>query len=67
MCNDCAFEAYCGADPVFHHGRYKDFIGRKPESEFCNRNMRIFKYVIERMEADPYVKRLFMSWAQPNA
>ena len=67
MCNDCAFETYCGADPVFHHGRYKDFVGRKPESEFCNRNMKIFKYVIERMEADPYVKRLFMSWAQPNA
>ncbi len=67
MCNDCAFETYCGADPVFHHARYKDFIGRKPESEFCNRNMKIFKYVIGRMEADPYVKRLFMSWAQTNA
>jgi His-Xaa-Ser system radical SAM maturase HxsB len=67
MCNDCAFETYCGADPVFHHARHKDFIGRKPESEFCNRNMKIFKYVIDRMESDPYVKRLFMSWAQPNA
>jgi len=67
MCNDCAFETYCGADPVFHHGRYKDFIGRKPESEFCNRNMKIFKYVIERMESDKFVKKLFMSWAQPNA
>lgn len=67
MCNDCAFEAYCGADPVFHHARHKDFIGRKPESEFCNRNMKIFKYVIGRMESDPYVKRLFMSWGQPNA
>lgn len=67
MCNDCAFETYCGADPVFHHSRYKDYIGRKPESEFCNRNMKIFKYVIERMEADPYVKKLFMSWAQSDA
>ncbi len=67
MCNDCAFETYCGADPVFHHGRYKDFIGRKPDSDFCTRNMKIFKYLIERMEADSYVKKLFMSWAQPNA
>jgi len=67
MCNECAFEAYCGADPVFHHGVFKDFIGRKPDSEFCKRNMKIFKYLIKRMEHDPYVKKLFMSWAQPNA
>ncbi len=67
MCNDCAFETYCGADPVFHHAIYKDFVGRKPESEFCNRNMKIFKYLIERMDSEPYIKRLFMSWAQSNA
>lgn len=63
MCNDCAFEPYCGADPVFHFSRFGDFLGRKPESEFCRRNMDIFRYLIERMEGDPFVKRLFMQWA----
>jgi uncharacterized protein len=67
MCNDCAFENYCGSDPVFHHARYGDFVGRKPDSEFCSRNLNIFKYLIQRMESDSYVKRLFMNWAQPNA
>lgn len=67
MCNDCAFEPYCGADPVFHHAKYNDFVGRKPESEFCNRNMTIFKYLIERMESDSYVKALFRQWGQSNA
>lgn len=67
MCNDCAFEPYCGADPVFHHAKYNDFVGRKPESEFCNRNMTIFKYLIERMESDSYVKALFRRWGQSNA
>jgi His-Xaa-Ser system radical SAM maturase HxsB len=62
MCNDCAFEPYCGADPVFHYGQHKDYVGRKPESEFCQRNMAIFKYLIQRMEEDRFVKRLFTRW-----
>lgn len=64
MCNDCAYEPYCGSDPVFHYGIYKDFIGRKPESEFCRRNMSTFQYLIARMEADPFVKNLFLGWAR---
>jgi len=63
MCNDCAFEPYCGADPVFHYGRYGDFVGRKAESEFCRRNMGIFRHLIARMEEDASVKRLFLRWA----
>jgi uncharacterized protein len=63
MCHDCAFEPYCGADPVFHWALYKDHVGRKPESEFCRRNMAIFRHLIELMESDPFVKRLFLKWA----
>jgi uncharacterized protein len=63
MCADCAFESYCGADPVYHHAIHKDFVGRKPESAFCKRNMTIIEYLIERMESDPYVMRLFRDWA----
>lgn len=63
MCNDCAFEPYCGADPVFHYAQYKDYVGRKPESEFCTRSMEIFRFLIQKMESDPFVKKLFTSWA----
>lgn len=63
MCNDCAFEPYCGADPVFHYGLHKDYVGRKPESEFCYRNMETFRHLIDRMESDSFVKRLFTEWA----
>lgn len=64
MCNDCAYEPYCGADPVFHYGMYKDYLGRKPESEFCRRNMATFQYLIQKMEADSFVKKLFLGWAR---
>ncbi len=63
MCNDCAFETWCGADPVFHWGQQRDFVGRKPESEFCQRNMHIFRGLIRRMEADPFVRKIFTRWA----
>jgi uncharacterized protein len=63
MCHDCAFEPWCGADPVFHWGQQQDFVGKKPDSEFCQRNMHIFRGLIRRMESDPFVKKLFLRWA----
>ncbi len=63
MCNDCVYESYCGAEPVYHYAMHKDFVGRKPESTFCKRNMSIIEYLIGRMEDDEYVKRLFQKWA----
>lgn len=62
MCSDCAFEPWCGADPVFHHARYNDPLGRKPESEFCNRMMGIFKYLLDVMHKDKEAKHIFMRW-----
>jgi len=63
MCNDCAFEPYCGADPVFHYGLYKDYLGRKSESEFCFRNMETFRLLIQKMEGDKFIRQLFTRWA----
>jgi len=63
MCSDCAFEPYCGAEPVYHHAIHKDVVARKPESAFCQRNMTIFKHLIELMRKDPEVKKIFMGWA----
>lgn len=63
MCTDCAFEPYCGADPVYHHATAGDYLGRKPESSFCHRNMGIFTLLLERYESDRRTRELFHSWA----
>lgn len=63
MCNDCAFEPYCGSDPVFHYKVQGDYVGRKPASEFCSRNMEIFRFLIQKMETDTFAKQLFTRWA----
>lgn len=63
MCSTCAFEPYCGADPVYHHAMQRDFVGHKPTSDFCHRNMAIFRGLISRMEADPEIRQIFLTWA----
>jgi uncharacterized protein len=63
MCSDCAFESYCGADPVFHHTTMGDYVGRKPESSFHQRNAHIFRLLLERYEADPRARQTFNRWA----
>jgi His-Xaa-Ser system radical SAM maturase HxsB len=63
MCQDCAFEPYCGADPTYHHATTGDFLGRKPSSGFHQRNVAIFKLLLERYEGDPQTRALFRTWA----
>ncbi|HWA54283.1 MAG TPA: His-Xaa-Ser system radical SAM maturase HxsB [Solirubrobacterales bacterium] len=63
MCQDCAFETYCGSDPTYHHATSGDFLGRKPTSGFCRRNMAIFKLLLERYEGDATTRALFQTWA----
>lgn len=63
MCSDCSYESYCGADPIYHHATQKDMVGRKYESDFCRKNMFIYKHLINLMESDKTIKQLFLSWA----
>ncbi len=63
MCSDCAFEPYCGADPTYHHATGGDFVGRKPTSGFCRRNMSLFKLLLARYEDDAFTRSLFQTWA----
>jgi uncharacterized protein len=64
MCNECAFEQYCGAEPVFHYATQKDYVGHKPTSNFCKRNMTIFRHLISLMQDDPATKEIFYRWAR---
>jgi uncharacterized protein len=63
MCSDCAFEPYCGSDPVFHQATAGDYVGRKPLSAFCRRNMGVFRLLLDRYESDPLARDVFLSWA----
>ncbi|HEY4289188.1 MAG TPA: His-Xaa-Ser system radical SAM maturase HxsB [Puia sp.] len=65
-CADCAFQPYCGGDPVHHYATQGDMIGYRPTSTFCERNMEIIRYLFELMDSDPQVKLIFESWIKPR-
>jgi uncharacterized protein len=64
MCSTCAFEPYCGADPVFHHATSGDFLGHKALSAFCRRNTGVFTLLLRKMRDDHYARDLMWRWAQ---
>lgn len=63
-CSECAFQQYCGADPVHNHATQGDMYGYRPTSDFCKKNMEIIRYLIELMENDDRIKKIFESWIQ---
>ncbi len=62
MCNECAFEPYCGADPVYHYATQRDFVGKKPLSDFCARHMAMCRHLISLMRDSPDTKEIFLRW-----
>ena len=63
MCSDCAFESWCGADPVFHHATQGSYVGHKAWSAFHRRNKGIFTLLLSRYESDTRARELFRCWA----
>lgn len=64
-CADCAFSAYCGADPVENHATQGDIVGHRPTSRFCARSMGIIKHLLRLYYGpDPFIRELFWSWVQ---
>jgi uncharacterized protein len=61
-CCDCAFQPYCGSDPVFHHRTQGDLMGHKPTSAFCRRNMELMRHLIRILEDRPEDAAVLRSW-----
>ncbi|MDE2103405.1 MAG: His-Xaa-Ser system radical SAM maturase HxsB [Patescibacteria group bacterium] len=62
MCDECAFLPYCGSDPDYHYATQRDFVGHKALSGFCEKNMGVFKYLIQKMEDEPETQKIFEGW-----
>ena len=63
-CSECAFQQYCGADPVHNHATQGDMYGYRPTNDFCQKNMEIIRYLIELMEGDERIRKIFEGWAK---
>lgn len=61
-CSECAFQTYCGADPVQNWATQSDMYGYRPTSSFCEKSMEVIRYLFELMHKDKKVKEIFESW-----
>lgn len=62
-CSDCAYQPYCGADPVRNYSTQGDIVGHRPTSDFCTRNMGIIKHMFDLiLGADADLERIFWAW-----
>jgi uncharacterized protein len=64
-CAECAFQSYCGCDPIENHATQGSLVGHRPTSNFCHRNMEIIKHLLRLYHGDdPFIRQLFWSWVQ---
>jgi uncharacterized protein len=61
-CSDCAFQPYCGADPVYHYATQGDMFGHRPTSGFCKKNMAIIRHLFDLIRNTPDVEAIFRAW-----
>lgn len=61
-CADCAFQTFCGADPIFNYATQGDMVGHRPTSEFHKKNFFIIKYLLELYHSDETLRRIFWAW-----
>jgi radical SAM protein with 4Fe4S-binding SPASM domain len=63
-CSDCAYQTYCGADPVRHYRTQGDLFGNRAMNDgFCRKNMSIIKYLLDLIiDADDDLERIFWAW-----
>lgn len=61
-CSECAFQPYCGADPVSNYQTQGNLFGYRPTSTYCQKNMEIIRYLFELMDSDRRVNHIFRNW-----
>lgn len=61
-CADCAFQSFCGADPVLNYVTQGDMIGHRPTSEFHKKNFFLIKHLLTLYHSDPAARRIFWAW-----
>jgi His-Xaa-Ser system radical SAM maturase HxsB len=62
-CSDCAYQPYCGADPVRHYSTQGDIFGHRPTSGYCQKNMGVMKHLFDMLlSGDADMERIFWAW-----
>lgn len=61
-CDECAYQPYCGADPLHHLSSQGDHIGDKSISFFCKLERDLFDFILSRYHTDSSTRMVFDLW-----
>ena len=62
-CHSCAFQTYCGADPVRNYALQGSLVGHRPTSDFCHKHKAIIGFLLELLDrGDQDMMDVFWSW-----
>lgn len=66
-CAWCAYQAYCGCDPVRNYLETGSEVRNMANSSFCKKYKKIFNGLFDRLRnSDEYTKNVFWSWITNN-
>lgn len=62
-CWTCAYQQYCGADPIRNFVESEDLLGKRYISQFCEKNKGMIKVILDLIkENDPKTIAVLWSW-----
>lgn len=62
-CSWCAYQIYCGVDPVRYYVESGDIIGHRPTSNFCKKHLELFDYFFGLIHSDDIdLLNIIWSW-----
>ena len=61
-CSECAYQPYCGADPIHHLATQGDPIGNKSDSFFCNFQTLMYDLLFTMWHNSDDARKVFRSW-----
>lgn len=61
-CDTCAYMPFCGSDPIHHLAGQGDFVGFKPNSDFCHQTTTITDLLVKKINQGIITDEMITQW-----
>ena len=61
-CDTCAYMPFCGSDPIHHLASQGDFVGFKPNSDFCQQTITMNDLLINKIKSGEITNEMVALW-----
>ena len=61
-CDECVYQPYCGADPLYHLATQGEPVGNKADSFFCKLERLTYDHLFDLYHNDKKARKVFSRW-----